>query len=227
MRKFNLLEKEILVKLVNSDVLKEQGLIQCLKFLEDNYVGHNFDTSIMFVKGKAIIISTKNKDPKSKMLFFITFFNLLKDLQDMRSIYIFGDNTTNDSCLGNQHNESAMKLPLDICPYAYDTLAKYILVSDDIKDLVENNFKTVEDRRHRKEIKIARGSLVITFIALLFSFISPFVFSTKIEQNQIDSIRTDLRQIDSSIDKLSFVMTSEIKTDNEIKNSTEINIAEK
>ncbi|WP_413998195.1 hypothetical protein ACMDB5_10420 [Flavobacterium sp. W1B] len=116
-------------------------------------------------------------------------------------------------------------IPTNIYEHVKRYTGSYIFVGTELNILVKNNFVTLDEKRHVREIKIARWSLIIAFIALLFSFLSPFLFDTKIEQKQIDSIRTDLLRINSSVDSLSVQV--EMKLHNESTQKQKINIDEK
>jgi len=88
-------------------------------------------------------------------------------------------------------------------------------LSETIVDLVNNNFKTVEQRRFEKQlsdsnrkfkIQLAdnnkkykrticwtRASFLVALIAVIVSLIIPFCVSTKIDESQIDEIKFELR----------------------------------
>lgn len=164
MRKLSSLEKEILDKLINSPALKEQGLILCAKFLEDNYIGKDFEMSLLVkcsTKQVFMSIPKKKQDfdefQRKKTIFIITFFNLIKDLQDGRRLYLIGDDDK-EGILGPEFEVKVNFAP-DLNSIICDTFFKLIYVSEDLIDFVKNDFQTVDELQHKENLKVASSSL--------------------------------------------------------------------
>ncbi|MCO7355867.1 hypothetical protein [Riemerella anatipestifer] len=115
----------------------------------------------------------------------------------------------------NKDNLVDQPIPTNIYEHIERYARSYLFVGTELYNLVENKFVTLDEIRHQREIKIARWSLIVAFIALFFSFLSPFIFNTdiKIKQEQIDSVRTDLRKISNSIDSLNLEIIKEHETE--------------
>lgn len=64
----------------------------------------------------------------------------------------------------------------------------YIIPTNKLRVLVENNFKTEEQLNFERNLAITRFSLLVAILALFFSFLSPFLFSTTIDEKQLEKI---------------------------------------
>ncbi len=164
MRKFSPLEKEILEKLINSKALNEQGLLLCSKFLKDNYVGEQFELSLMVnSKEREVFITIPfkkynyEKFLREKIIFVITFFNLIDELKSERKIYLVGDRI-DDVILGLQFDKK-ISLAEDINNIICDSFFKLIAITEELRELVMNNFKSLEEIHHLQNIEIANQSL--------------------------------------------------------------------
>ena len=90
-------------------------------------------------------------------------------------------------------------IPTNVFDIVSDFKKSFLIVGTELMDLVRNNFKTSEDIKHEKEICFAIKSLLLAFIALLFSFLSPFIFDTKIEQKQLDNLIKEIKENNKQI----------------------------
>ncbi|MBN1187522.1 MAG: hypothetical protein JXB49_34920 [Bacteroidales bacterium] len=199
MRKFNLLEKEIIEKLVNSPALNEQGLILCSKFLEDNYIGERFDMSLAVecIEKKVLMLLPKKENfeelQRAKIIFVITFFNLIKDLQNERQIYLIGDNDK-EGLLGPQFSEK-ISFAKDLDEIICDSFFKLIAVSQDLVEYVKNDFKTDEEIRHNETLRISKIGIGVAIIIGLSSIIL-CIYSDKISDN---TVKLDTKQFNTLI----------------------------
>jgi hypothetical protein len=211
MRTFSEFEKKIIQELVKTVVTTNDSNI--LSFMT-NTILHN----------KGIYVNKKEKTvniigkPDSKDNDVTEIFETIALIQYLESNHLVFKHThhntefvdglsskISDQILAKKGNGwDSFTVPTNMFDIIQDFHKSFIVVGAELKKLVENDFKTTEQIHHEKEIKIARLSLLIAFIALLFSFLFPVIFSTetKIEQKQIDDIRTDLHKINSSIDTL-------------------------
>jgi len=200
MRKLNLLEKEIVDKLVNSAALKKQGLYLCSKFLEDNYVGEKFEMSLAVkCKDKKVLMLIPKKETnfediqRGKVIFIITFFNLIKDLQDARKIYLIGDNDK-EGLLGPEFSEKISFAP-DLDSIICDTFFKLIAVSQDLIEFANNGFRTDEEIRHNQTLKISRLGI---WIAILLG-LSSIILSLYLDNKSDNTIRIESTQFENVI----------------------------
>jgi len=214
MRKFNSLEREIIEKLVNSPALNEQGLILCSKFLEDNYIGEQFDMSLAVkcIDKKVLMLLPKKENfeklQREKIIFVITFFNLIKDLQEERKIYLIGDNDK-EGLLGPQFSEK-ISFTKDLDEIVCDTFFKLIAVSQDLVEYVKNGFKTDEEIRHNKTLRISKiGIWVAIFIGL-----SGILLSIYLDKTSDNTIRIDAKQFNTLIETQEKVIKNQKSVEN-------------
>lgn len=200
MRKFNSLERDIIEKLVKSPALNEQGLILCSTFLEDNYVGeqHDMSLAVKCIEKKVLMLLPKKENfeklRREKIIFVITFFNLIKDLQEERKIYLIGDNDK-EGLLGPQYSEK-ISFSIDLDKVICDTFFKLIAVSQDLVDYVKKGFKTDEEIRHNETLQISKiGIWVAIFIGL-----SGILLSIYLGKYSDNTARLDTTQFNSMIE---------------------------
>ena len=117
--------------------------------------------------------------------------------------------------------------PKEYFVYGYNCFYE-LMLSESIVDLVNNNFKTVEQRRFEKQlmdatdkynstIRWTRASFFVALGAALAAFIIPFLISTKIDRSQIDEIIFEIR------DKKAIPELIELKQCNSIVKENRIN----
>jgi hypothetical protein len=219
MRKLNSLEKEIADKLVNSYALKEQGLYLCSKFLEDNYVGKDFEMSLAVkCKDKKVFMLIPKKETnfedfrREKIVFIITFFNLIKDLQDERKIYLIGDNDK-EGLLGPKFAEKITFSP-DLDSIICDTFFKFIAVSQDLIEYVKNDFKTDEEIRHDQTLKISKIGI---WVAILLGLAS-IILSVYIDNNDDNTVKLDSAQFEYLIEKQERAISNQEKINKSLIN---------
>lgn len=219
MRKLNSLEKQIVDKLVNSYALKEQGLYLCSKFLEDNYIGKDFEMSLAVkCKDKKVLMLIPKKETnfedfrREKIVFIITFFNLIKDLQDERKIYLIGDNDK-EGLLGPEFSEKISFAP-DLDAIICDTFFKFIAVSQDLIEYVKNDFKTDEEIRHNQTLKISKiGIWIAIFIGL-----SSILLSVYLDNKDDNTVKLDSVQFENLIEQQNRAIYSQEKVNESLLN---------
>jgi hypothetical protein len=85
---------------------------------------------------------------------------------------------------------------------------KEIYITKEFHIFCKNGFKPKDDYRFQRQIFITTTALFVAIIALLinttFNIINKSKTATKIQQDQIDSLRSDLKNINSNITKISF-----------------------
>jgi hypothetical protein len=113
-------------------------------------------------------------------------------------------------------NLIALPIPTDIYDLMRRFIRSYIFTGTELKELVKNKFKSTEQLQFESEIKIARISLVIAFVALIFSFISPLLFDNSNENNQLNKLY-ELIKMNQKIDMNEETIKSGIQTTKHIK----------
>src|SRR5690606_16477092 len=127
---------------------------------------------------------------RGKIIFIITFFNLIKDLQDARKIYLIGDNDK-EGLLGPKFSEQISFTP-DLDKIICDSFFKLIAVSQDLIDYVSNGFKTDEEIRHNQTLEISRiGIMVAIFIGISSIVLSLFLNNKADNTLKLDPIQYD------------------------------------
>lgn len=107
---------------------------------------------------------------------------LIQYLADNRLIYLIEDNSVNE--IGNVANFiteglTAIDVAIDsitaeIIQYS---LRHYIIVTQDLKNLVDNGYISDEGRRHQEQLKAVKRSYIVALIGLIVAIIVPIVCS--------------------------------------------------
>lgn len=107
--------------------------------------------------------------------------------------------------------------------------AKDIYATEEFKEFCKQNFIARDEQHFRRQICVTKVALIVTIIAsvlnIIFSLVNIFFTGeVKIKQEQIDSIRIDLKSINSNIDTVNektrqatIKILEELKKKNEIK----------
>lgn len=227
MRTFNEFEKNIIRQLVKINAANDPNS-NILTFISNTVLQ---DRGIEFIdKEKTLKIVRKFSDniALTEIFEIIALFKYLES-----NHLIFKHSNLNTPFIGNFISKNITQefanqprflkeyglesVPTNVYDLLNDYKISFMVVGTELKSLASNNFVTADELQHQREIKIAKLSFGIALIALLFSFLSPLVFNTetKIDQTQIDIIRTDLHRINSSIDTLNFQTKKSVKVDNE------------
>jgi hypothetical protein len=110
-----------------------------------------------------------------------------------------------------------------------DYVDKEIFVTEEFRQFCNNGFIARDEQRFRRQIFITTSALIVAITALVvntvFNLLPKFTGGTKIKQEQIDSIRTDLQKINSSIDTLNAQTKTTNKFDTLVqpKTTTKVN----
>jgi hypothetical protein len=216
MRKFNSLEREIIEKLVNSPALNEQGLVLCSKFLGDNYIGKDYNISLAVkCKDKKVLMLLPRKDnfeklQREKVIFVITFFSLIKELQDERKIYLVGA-IDEEGLLGPEFSEK-ISFAKDLDKIICDTFFKLITVSQDLVEYVKNDFKTDEEIRHNETLVISK----VGILAAILIGLSGIILSLYMENTSHNTTKLDTNQFNYLIETQDKVIQSQTNIENYI-----------
>lgn len=107
---------------------------------------------------------------------------LIQYLVDNRLIYLIENNSVNE--IGNVANFiteglTAINVPIDsiTAEIIQDSLRHYIIVTQDLKNLVANGYISDEERRHQEQLKATKRSYIVALIGLIVAIIVPIVCS--------------------------------------------------
>lgn len=203
MRNFSEYEKKLIQEIVKTD-LQKSNVLDVLSNIT------LIDRGIQ-LREKEIALDYFKSDKNALNEFFETL-SLIKYLERNDLIFIhtnynfpnegnYISKNLDQNTITNKASELiSQPIPTNIFDIISDYRKSYLVVGTELKKLVENNFKTNEQihfeteiAESRKQTKISRYSFYIALAALLFSFLTPFIFDTKFDQNQIDSIKQELK----------------------------------
>jgi len=154
----------------------------CSHFLEEYYIGESFEMSLA-VKSKEnkVLMLLPNKEgnfenfKRQKIMFIITFFTLINDLQERRKIYMIGD-SDNEGLLGPSYSEKISFTP-DLDSLISNTFFKFIMVTQDLVEFVERGFKADEEIRHVQTIRISKIGIWTAILLGLTSLILTLILN--------------------------------------------------
>ena len=160
------------------DVLSDIYDFECIK--KDNFGSSYQDCPF---KIQISCISNKRESIEEDLNEAIALLLMLKEKGMLSYIYsksdeCFGDNTPKSYYLSEpEHSESAMLNYFNID--TWQLLDSYYYISNSFKDFVNNDYKTIEQRRHEKEMesmkctnRIAIVTIIVAVLSLLFSVCS-------------------------------------------------------
>lgn len=155
--------------MVNSDSLQDEGLLLINKFFEDNYMGGMHGLSMLSdPQAKTAHISfPKSDDKKSreKVVFVATLINLLSELEDNGYLTFIERKDVQKDAVGNQFdNGTTVELAPIFSEYINRKMGSLIMPSESLRQMVKNNFKSSEEKRHRH-------TMIVAWIALATSIL--------------------------------------------------------
>ncbi|EGR1403014.1 hypothetical protein D8X75_18535, partial [Vibrio cholerae] len=165
MRTFSKEEKAILSKLVKSKTLRDEGMILLDLFLENEFFGHNSNKSILAdpTAGKTYVsVDSLDKEVcRNGLIETVTLIQLLTELEENGYVSFVGSTNSNKIAIGNQHsNGTTVELPSSLSQFVNTTLGNFILPSASLKELVDNKFKSEDQRRHCQAMWVASIALI-------------------------------------------------------------------
>lgn len=198
MREFSAFEKKQIIKINN------------LHFNNSNLL--DFLTESILSK-RALLFDAKNKTliyiyRKSDSLALSELFEFIGLLEYLKKNYLIFEHKNSsilaisgfvsnnlDSTTYNQNQEDfdTIPIPTDLYDLIQDYKQTFLVSGTELKAIQNYNFKTQEKIQFEKEILLTRISLGIAFIALLFSFLSPFIFDTTIDKHQFENIKNTIK----------------------------------
>ena len=168
MRTFNSKEKEILKKMMAHPMLFKQGVLRPSVFLDSHYVGPNHKISLFFKSSENLVMLSfpkEGNESNEALLFIMVFFLLLRDLEKEGLLSCTGDSTDLNASIGSQYTEgNNVKLSADIAPIVCKYFDNILIISEDLKEIVKNNFKSKDEQRYREMRSVAVGALIISVL---------------------------------------------------------------
>lgn len=173
MRKLNDLEKKVLKVLVSHHHCSEQGLVQMATLVDDHFLGPKHGISVMINSDNdQVAMSIPENDIemlRSKFISVITVFNILKYLTDEGLIVIVGE-PQKRIALGTQYKEGQTSfIPDPISKFIAENLTKYVLVTEELKNIVLSNYRDAEHIRHQQTVYISVAALIVSILLGLYS----------------------------------------------------------
>lgn len=209
MRAFSEYEKKVIGKIVKTDLRKSN----VLNVISDVC----FENRGVKIEEEQIVLFYFTKDKNATFEFF-EVVSLLKYLEVNHLIFIHknyentskGDyiskNLDQNTIIEKQSELTFEPIPTTVHEIIIEYSKSYLFVGTELKKLVDNNFKTSEQIQHEIEIaeariqtNFSRWSFYIALVALLFSLLVPFIFKTKIDKEQYDTVLNEMKNNSKSV----------------------------
>ena len=203
MRKLNDFEKEISKALVNHHHGADQGMVQMATVVDDYFMGPKHGISLLvLLEKKQVAMSIPEKEVeklREKFLLVITVFNLLQYLTNEGLILIVGEEKVRVK-LGEQYkNGQTSFIPEPIASFITENLTKYILVSEEFKNIVGSNFKNPEQVRHQQTIIISAIALIISISLGVYGVFNSYR-NGKVSDERYEQIISNINNITNKIE---------------------------
>lgn len=210
MRDFSIYEKKVIREIITTDLLKSNILEVISKIV---LIDRGIEIK-QNIKEISLLYFKKDKTALSEFFEVIALLNYLEknDLIFIHSNYdspyqgnFISKNIT--QTLVNERSQELLnqRIPTNIYEFIIRYKDSYLIVGTELKKLVENDFKTSEQIQHetelvesKKQTKLSQYSFYIALVALIFSLLAPFIFDTKFDKNQMNSIKQVLNNNSSN-----------------------------
>jgi len=228
MRTFSKIEQTIIARMIELD--EKSGSLNVLGNVFDSFsnelrlpdycyikVASETDVSIQIKKEviEKIDPSTLRVIDDELSKFLITTVKLFEYLENNGLAYFLGD--LNVESLGQVWADTEYVtcefLEEESKSLIYKYIRKKIYVTEELKELAHNDFKSKEDIKWNRELFYTRAALAVTFLGLMASILVPVFSTSKIEiknptqvhniENELKKITSDLRVISSSLNDMS------------------------
>lgn len=163
-------EKKIITAIVNDPSRNEEGMVLIARFIDDHFIGPKWGISVIIQRKpvRKVMLSIPEKDKitlQKKTIFTLTLFYLLQDLQEQGLLTLIGDSESENQQLGSQFKDGqTIDLPEPVAGIITDSLTKFAFASENLTQLVANDFKSPEQRRHQQTMVAAWISIVVAFL---------------------------------------------------------------
>lgn len=214
MRKLSKLEKNVAKVLLNHSHVTEQGLVQFASVVDDNFIGESKGISIALLLNESkVAISVPDKEVdklREKFLLVISIFNFLEYLAKEGLIIFVGEEKTQGS-LGDQYKDGQTTfIPAPLSMFVLENFTKYILVTEELRDIVNSNFKDHNQVRHQQATTISVIALIVSISLGLYGVFSSHS-NGKVSDERYDEMNS---RIDDSTKKIESALTGlKVKSD--------------
>ncbi|EJS4061566.1 hypothetical protein V8063_004744 [Vibrio parahaemolyticus] len=217
-RSFSELDKKIINSLVNLDSRKGLNVLGNIieEYLDDYYyisVPNSNNVSVMLESHYLNKIDLNNLNSYISDL-LLTIVVLFDDLVKDRFIYFTGSyqfNSLGHSVVGQQYTALNI-IDADLMGKIHSYTTRKFFITENLKDFIENGYKSKEEIKQENDLKLAnkqlvytRVALVITFLGLIASILVPLISTTSItlgdETVNISSEKATVDYIDNKFDK--------------------------
>lgn len=145
-------------------------------FLEKNFFSNDYSKSILVdpnSKKELLSMNSSDKDKCRREIIEITrLVNLLINIEKLGLISFIGDENQIKNTIGNQYNKG---ITIDLVPplstFLYTKIGNFILPSEELKELVNNNFKSSEEIHRNETMYWTRFAI---FVAIIIGIIGIF-----------------------------------------------------
>jgi len=137
---------------------------------------------------------------KNNLISFIPYYGTEWIGNEIEDFKIIHSSINNDKLKEEELNKKRFTIKDEsVIKYLNDKYSCLISISPELHDLVQNDFKTIEQRNHIEAMRKANNQIRLAWGALLFAFIS-IIASTCSKNN--DTIDVKSAQIEQQLDKI-------------------------
>ncbi|HFQ5066442.1 TPA: hypothetical protein ACGUZ0_004262 [Vibrio vulnificus] len=222
MRKLSKLEKNVAKVLLNHSHVTEQGMVQLASVVDGNFIGESKGISLLLKDSKvSISIPEKNADKlREKFILVISIFSFFEYLAKEGLIIFVGEEQA-QGALGEQYNDGKdVFIPYPLSTFLLDNFTKYILVTEEFRDIVNSNFKDHDQVRHQQNTFISVIALIVSISLGLYGVFSSYS-NGKISDGRYDEMSS---RIDDSTIKIESALNGIKAKSDYLRPLEEINI---
>jgi len=208
MRAFSNLEKQLVLRMIELD--DKVGSLNVLDNILDSFYGetHLPDHCYIELKSERDVfiqvrdealaqngldwISEIDKDISKKLLTVVALFQYLEEEKLAYFVEELGLNNLGEVWSDTNYTRCEF-LDDDLKPLIFNYSRKKIFVSENLRTLGKNDFKTDEELRHKEEVSsmkgqlnLTRGALGVTLAGLLISILVPIFVTSSVEIKNSD-----------------------------------------
>lgn len=167
MRRFSQEEKAFIKVLINSETLKKEGMVSFHKFLYSEFFNENNKRSLLVDpetnKTYLSLDSTDKDRGRAEIVLITQLLNLMIYLEQQALITFVGDKNNSKISIGEHYpHGTTVQLMQSLSEFINAKVDNFILPSESLRVLVDDNFKTREEINHRQ-------TLTVTWLAVIFT----------------------------------------------------------
>ncbi|HCG8744542.1 TPA: hypothetical protein NJ565_004597 [Vibrio parahaemolyticus] len=171
MRKLSCEERKYIHRILHSPSIKEEGAILFNKLLEDLFVNENNNVRMAFSTDKNWVgFSVDGDKPEfqSKLINLIVFINLIRELNENGYLIVVESAAKGDFSNGAPYRHSA-NLSLSLSTFLLSNFNSLLVVTDKLRELHENNYKSIEEVRHSQAMDLAFIAIMVSILIAIFA----------------------------------------------------------